>query len=633
MWGSGFLKEDRIANWPASKQEKIAVGRLLAKILYSDAVIDAYARDGPSSIGTGFRSTLFHEWLSDLEPDDLETREEKEWFRTWKYGVGSCWGYVSNRLARRWLKMGNEGWSAASMFIDGDSVEKKYSWLCNNFADDGHETLQRVTKLMIELMIEVWEERNLLNIGRDWIITECDKVLNISDKTWWALFFAAKSLAESIDRWDTDMNEIRKAHDHLEVAMSLELFKDEDYTNRYWREMLPLFARCQIRLGDLPGGKTTYTYMMESPKSWDVLKLRLFILSEPPMIMELLKAAQSVLVMEPSGHSLCHQMMSGDLEEEDMIPLRLVAHADCNWHSIVGLIEHYTLAGTSSQMLWSTMADILWHESGDTQREDQALEIWKQGKDKKAIVNALLRRAISEVPHNPLESCSFQRLKRMHPEISDPTEDPDISFRAKVMVAGWQHQSGQVTEAREFVSTLLGHRHDVYSLIDRIYRRSSLLEDWGIACIAFGNEDLGALLLEQMLLSGRSVPRSYHQGCVQICARQTDDVGQSNGMPILLCCKTCLAVIRPKCCATIEKGARLPNLCGPGHQYLPIRELHVSSEGKETNYGVELDRYLDDIYDIYEWNIWAREDDGINKAQELYGWAKPVYEDPMPYSH
>ncbi|KAH9243376.1 hypothetical protein K456DRAFT_169346 [Colletotrichum gloeosporioides 23] len=557
-----------------------------------------------------------------LQPDDLENREEKEWFRTWKSCAGSCWDYVSNRLARRWLKMGNEKWSTVEDFIDGTYIHEKYTWLCDNFANDGPETLQRITKLIIELC----EERNI-KFDLFPMIRACEKVFNVSDKTWWALFFAAKSLADSNDRWDPYMDLIRKAHGYLEVVMSLELFEDEDYTNRYWREMLPLFARCQICLGDLPGGKKTCIYMMNSPQSWELMKLRLFVCFEPPIIMELLNIAQSVLVMESSGHSLYHQMLSGDLEEEDLLPLRLAAHNDGNWQSIVGLIEHSTLVGPNSQMLWSTMAGILWHESGDTHHEDRALEIWKQGKDTQAIVDALLGRAISEVPHNPLGSYSFQRLKRMHPEISDPTEDHNISFRAKVMVAGWQHQSGQVTEAREFISTLIGHRN--YLSEGRLEHRE-LLAEWGLACIALGNEDLGALLLEQIPIVSW-FPHSYHGGCIEICARQTDDAGQSNGLPILLCCKTCLAVIRPKCCATIEKGVRLPDLCEPGHEYLPIRELRVlivEEEAVACNYDGLL-HYDDETRESY---TWAPENNGINRAQQLYGWAKPVYQ-PIHSEH
>ncbi|KAH9243377.1 hypothetical protein K456DRAFT_1732944 [Colletotrichum gloeosporioides 23] len=47
-------KQEKTTTWPGTKQEKLAVGRFVAKILRNDAVIDAYARDGPGSIADAF---------------------------------------------------------------------------------------------------------------------------------------------------------------------------------------------------------------------------------------------------------------------------------------------------------------------------------------------------------------------------------------------------------------------------------------------------------------------------------------------------------------------------------------------------------------------------------------------------
>ncbi|KAK1854353.1 neutral amino acid permease [Colletotrichum chrysophilum] len=351
----------------------------------------------------------FLNWLTDLEPDDLEDREEKEWFRTWKSGPGSCWDHVSDRLVRRWLKMGDEAWSVARNFVDGDNMHEKHSSLCIKFAGDGPETFQEITKLIIE-KCENDPDEDTRHWDRDWKVSACDKILQGSDKTWWALFFAAKyQLPDSIlsEVPDIDNNEIQKAHDNLEVAISLELLEDDDYAKRYWQEMLPLFARCQIYLSDLGGARKTYIRMMENPKSRDLLEFRLFSFFEPRVIMELIKTVQSVLPLEPSGHSIVNQMLSGSLREEDLLALRIVAHSDCNWETVVDLIEHSTPAKSSAEMLSSTMAHILWQESGNTQREDRALDIWEQGKNTQAIVDALLGRARSEMPHNPLESYSF----------------------------------------------------------------------------------------------------------------------------------------------------------------------------------------------------------------------------------
>ncbi|KAI8246349.1 hypothetical protein K4K53_002513 [Colletotrichum sp. SAR 10_77] len=76
--------------------------------------------------------------------------------------------------------------------------------------------------------------------NRVWLVTECENILQISDKTWWALFFAAKHLGDAAlydEVSDINMTEIQKAHDYLKVAVSLELLDDEEYTKRYWREM------------------------------------------------------------------------------------------------------------------------------------------------------------------------------------------------------------------------------------------------------------------------------------------------------------------------------------------------------------------------------------------------------------
>ncbi|KAH0427901.1 neutral amino acid permease [Colletotrichum camelliae] len=639
-YGWAASKQEKFVAWSAIKEEKVAVGRCLAKILRNDAVIDAYARDGPRSIGTGCStgSWPFGEWLVELEPDDLEDREEKEWFRAWKSDAGSCWDYVSNRLIRRWLKMGNEEWLVARCFVDGWNMAQKHASLCIKFADDGPETLQRITKLMIEVC---GDTTRLNSEEKIWLVNECENILQVSNKTWWALFSVAKHLDDSrgfecysFASDSIGMTQIQKAHDYIKAAISLELFEDENYANRYWREMLPLFARYQAYLRNLDGAKKTYIHMMRSPKSQNLLNLGLFMFFEPGMIMELVQVALSVLV-EPSGHSLFHQMTSGDLTAEDSFSLRLAAHADCNWQSIVDFIEDSILAGSSSQMLWSAMAHLFWYKSGDTQREDRALDVWKQGGETQAIVDALLGRAKSEAPHNPLESYSFQRLQRLHPEISDPTDNPNISCRSKLMIAGWQYQSGQVIEAREFISALLRHReYDICRGDDR--DRDDVLEDWGFACIALGNEDLGVLLLEQIQLTTQADPFVSHDGCLEICHWPTDDTAQPNNKPILLYCKTCLAIITPKCRATVEKGLGVPNLCEPGHQYLPMRRLQVppeeedrSREKVDINYGAIL--YVE--YEEPNWvtkpaiwyTIWSDENDGTKRAQELYGWADPVF--------
>lgn len=504
------------------------------------------------------------------------------------------------------------------------SKGQKHSWLCSNFADDGPETLQQITRLMFE---ECGDniQHSPTEYDEAWMTSECDKILQVSDKTWWAPFFTAKHLARfpccpyfpTFSNGHTHKIEIQKVHDYLNVAISLELFEDEDYTRRYWHEMLLLFATCQVHLRDLAGAQKTYIRMMSSPESLQLLNFRLFSSLEPRMVMEILMVAKSVLV-EPSGHNLFQQMMSGDLAAHNLLPLRLAADSDCNWQYFVELIEDSTLTGPSSQMLRSTMAHVLWHRSGDTQREDRALDIWKKGKETQAIVDALLGRARKEVPHNPLESYSFQRLKRMHPEISDPTDDPNISFRAKAMVAGWKYQSGQVTEAREFMNALLGHRHDVYSLDDSRRQRASMLEDWGLACIALGDEDLGILLLEQVPLIESSV-REEHTGCWELCKSSTDITERLNDRRILLCCKTCLAVVKPECRATAQRGVKVQGLCESDHQYLPMRKLCSDWGEKEENYDLPL--YEDEYTGRYY--IWSPENNGIDRARQLYGWALP----------
>ncbi|KAI8174166.1 hypothetical protein K4K51_009014 [Colletotrichum sp. SAR 10_75] len=152
--------------------------------------------------------------------------------------------------------------------------EENYTRLCNRLEHRGH---------------------SILPSDRIWLVTECENILQILDKTWWALFFAAKHLGDAAlhdEVSDINMTEIQKAHDYIKVAISLELLDDEDYMKRYWQEMLPLFAKCQVFLRDLDGARKTYIRMMNSPKSRGLLHLSLFNFFEPHMILELLKAAQ-----------------------------------------------------------------------------------------------------------------------------------------------------------------------------------------------------------------------------------------------------------------------------------------------------------------------------------------------------
>lgn len=139
-------------------------------------------------------------------------------------------------------------------------------------------------------------------------------------------------------------------------------------------------------------------------------------------------------------------------------------------------------------------------------------------------------------------------------------------------------------------------------------------------CSWQGNEDLGVLLLEQIPLTyGYDHERHDHVGCQEICSR-TDDTGKSNNKPMLLCCKTCLVVITPKCRATIEKGEWVPDLCEPGHQYLPLRKLqHSPYSDEDANYGVTLhtDLGTQRYTGRCSYTTWSQENDGFKRAQKF----------------